>query len=73
MGDILVGETPRVVQGPELVFCKWHNLLIYLKEVVAPTDRFKRIKEVDTSNDKEDDKDDNKDNVSDAEELGQDF
>lgn len=73
VGDVSAGETPRAVQGPELVFCKWHNLLMYPKEVVAPTDRFERFEEVDASDEEEDDDDDEEDDVSDAEEPGQDF
>ena len=37
---------------------------------MAPIDRFKRIKEVDTFNNKKNNKDNNKDNVSNTKELG---
>ena len=35
IGDTSVGETVRQVVGPELVFCKDHNLLMYPKSIMA--------------------------------------
>ena len=35
MGDSLVGEQVREVVGPELLFCKDHNLLMYPKAATA--------------------------------------
>ena len=64
VGDISAGETPRLVQGPEMVFCKWHNLLMYPKDAIAPPDR---TDGVDTSDD------DDEDELSDAEEPRQGF
>ena len=71
MGDVSAGETPRPVQGPEIVFCKWHNLLMYPKDEIAPPDR---TEGVDTSDDDdEDNDDDDEDELSDAEEPKQGF
>ena len=69
VGDTSAGETPRPVQGPELVFCKSHNLLMYPKDVISPPDR---VEEVDASeDDEEDDDEDDEDDPSDAEEPEQ--
>ena len=35
VGDVKVGEVPRDIVGPELVFCKDHNLLMYPKSVMV--------------------------------------
>ena len=69
VGATSAGETPRPVQGPELVFCEWCNLLIYHKDVISPPDR---IEEGDASeDDDEDDDEDDEDDPSDAEEPEQ--
>lgn len=36
IGDVSVGETVRAIQGPQMVFCKDHNLLMYPKSIMAP-------------------------------------
>lgn len=36
IGDISIGETVRAIQGPQMVFCKDHNLLMYPKSIMAP-------------------------------------
>lgn len=35
IGDKDIGENVRAVQGPQLVFCKEHNLLMYPKSILA--------------------------------------
>ena len=35
IGDIFIGEQMRGIVGPEMVFCKDHNLLIYFKAVMS--------------------------------------
>ena len=36
IGDPDIGETPRVIQGPKMVFCKDHNLLMYPASIMTP-------------------------------------
>ena len=36
IGDVSIGETVRAIHGPQMVFCKDHNLLMYPKSMMAP-------------------------------------
>ena len=58
VGDITAGETHRTVVGPELVFCKDHNLLMYPKSALAAPSRIEEVESQDSSDSSEDDGDD---------------
>jgi len=48
IGDVSVGEEVREVVGPELVFCKDHNLLMYPKSVMTTTSKVVEIDDDDS-------------------------
>ena len=64
VGDASIGETIRTVVGPELVFCKDHNLLMYPKAALAAPSRIEDA-ESQSSSDSSDDGDDELSDVED--------
>ncbi len=72
VGDASIGEAVREVVGPELVFCKDHNLLMYPKSVMAVPTAGKVVElEDDDSSDQSESSDDDEAeaDASDVEEL----
>ena len=63
VGDTSIGETLRTVVGPELVFCKDHNLLMYPKSALAAPSRIEELESQDSS----DSSSDGDDELSDVE------
>ena len=66
VGDVSKGETVRSVIGPELVFCRDHNLILYPKEVLlqeTPSEkpRVTFAEEEDEDEDEEGDEEDEED------------
>jgi hypothetical protein len=45
IGDVSIGETVREVVGPELVFCKDHNLLMYPKSAMASSGKMPTVED----------------------------
>ncbi len=77
IGDRSIGEQVRGVVGPELVFCKDHNLLMYPKSAMVATKASSKtypkatVEEVDSSDSSE--SSDSGDDLSDVEEIPRDF
>ena len=65
VGDTSLGETRRTVVGPELVFCRDHNLLMYPKSALAAPSRVEEVESQDSSDSSEDDGDDELSDVED--------
>ena len=75
VGDQATGETPRAVVGPELVFCKDHNLLMYPKAILAEAKGIRKhqahVEDYDSSSESSDSEGD--EDESDIEEIKRDF
>ena len=73
VGDVSVGEQVREVVGPELVFCKDHNLLMYPKSVIE----LGKVEELESDGDDDDSssssESDEGDDISDVEDPPQHF
>ena len=69
IGDsLLQGETPRDVKGPEMVFCKDHNLLLYPKAISVTKKKHHQPQvedATDSSSESDSDSDDGSDDLSD--------
>ncbi len=81
IGDRTIGEEVRAVVGPEMVFCKDHNLLMYPKSAMATARDSQKalpkastqatVEEIDESSDSS--SSDSEDDLSDIEEVPRDF
>ena len=73
IGDRSIGEQVRGVVGPELVFCKDHNLLMYPKSAMVASDTVPKatqkatVEEVDDSTDSEDSDSDSEEDIEEVE------
>ena len=65
IGDATIGEKVRSVVGPELVFCKDHNLLMYPKSALAVPGRI--VEEIEDASDSESSSSEEEDDLSDIE------
>jgi len=68
VGDSAIGETPREIIGPEMEFCKNHNLLMYPKAILAQVPSKLKSNVIDVSDEDDDDESDSSEDLSNVDE-----
>ena len=65
IGDSSIGETPRYITGPELVYHKDHNMILYPKAIIGPAEAFRKPT---FESESDDSSDESEDDLSDIDE-----
>ena len=65
IGDSFIGERVRYITGPELIYHRDHNMLMYLKAIIHTVEAFRNPLESD-SDDRSDEFEDDLSDVDDA-------
>jgi hypothetical protein len=68
VSDSAISKTPREIIGPEIEFCKDHNLLIYPKTILAQMPNKLKSNVINVSDENDDNESDNSENLSDIDE-----